>query len=194
MENLEIASLMICSAPRRLGKRQMLSAFDGVWEPLSRVDCDLAPYLTDEVGNCPPSYAGSLQMTSSALLDVVKGTERYLCFRGVQRDVLEFLDVVPNTLSYHSIEDEFVLVGWDVCSGNGFLSASCHGIYPIDPFTGSDLDESVQRLNNVGLFKTLKQCVGYCAVNDKELPEHSPWFPVGVLITRFDQEHLGIKI
>lgn len=165
-----------------------MSASNSVWEPVERVSNDLLSVLTDELGNVNPSHYDALQLADPMVLRLIEADGLYVCCRMVEDSRTDWVGVVPNKRVYSEIGGSLDFVGLDICTGNGWLSASCHGVYPIDPFTGRSLDDNAEMINEFGLFSELHDCLRYCNTNDKEVAEHAPWFPVGVLVSR---ESLG---
>lgn len=180
--SISLASMMICNRPRHFGDRRILSASDAVWEPVSELSPEILPYISNEIGNRPPNYAGALQMLDAKLLDILKDFGHMACFRGVEGGFLRMLQVSPPVEVYEKIWSRLEFSGWDICSGNGWLSASAHGVYPIDPFDGQTMNALSFEVNSNGLFDELNDCVAVCAINNKEIPEHCPWAPVAVFI------------
>jgi hypothetical protein len=183
MQTQSIVSMMLCNRPRSVGGRFWISASDSVWEPAAEVPEGFRRFLTDEIGNPEPNYFGSLQMIDSGLLLLLQSSEIFSCFRSVARNDLESINVVPNDEVYHQIENELKFIGWDICTGNGWLAASCHGIFPIDPFSGLEIDSNASMINQFGLFADYNNCLVYIDLNNQKIPEHAPWFPVGVFLT-----------
>lgn len=160
-----------------------MSAYDGVWDPVETLPGELRPLLSDDVGNKPPSYAGSLQLTDARALDIIEELGMFACFRGIQREMLSHVDAYPNTEIYQEIYSQLELVGWDVCTGNGWRSASCDGDFPIDPFDGTMEDIDAVNVTRFGLINTLGLAKEYCDRNDRIAPEDCPWYPVAVLVS-----------
>lgn len=184
MGHYAIASMMICGTPRIAGGRWVLSASDAVWEPIRAIPDRLRQFLTDDVGNRDDLYAGRLQMTDPRLLEELENEGLFACFRSVEQSVLSKLDVLPPESIYASVASKLVRNGWDLCTGNGWLAASCHGLHPIDPFDGSELDANFEMINSYSLFDDPSNCEQYARKNDTELPEHAPWYRVGVLVPK----------
>ncbi len=182
--------MMICETPRFTAGKFILSAYDGVWEPIKSIPEELSPYLSDEVGNTPPSYAGWLQMIDPIALAILRELLLFSCFRAVQERVQKQIDTCPVPEVYERVIMELEQVGYDVCTGNGWRSASCCGEYPIDSIDGSDRPQAIVGANRFGLIDDLMRAVEYCRRNDEIAPEDSPWYPVAVLIDKSSLQRL----
>jgi hypothetical protein len=136
-----------------------------------------------------PSYAGFLQVTDEGALNILDELGLFACFRAVEVFRLPKIHAVPPSLLYTGLRANLMLVGWDVCSGNGWLSASSHGIFPINPFTGEVIDVDA-KINCFGLFDDADDAERCCAANNLGLSSHAPWYPVGVLLTAKSYERL----
>jgi hypothetical protein len=180
-EDLYIASMMLCREPRVVGGYVMLSCSDSVWEPIRYVPEEIRPYFTDELGNKSIEYGGFLYTNDSHALTLLDKNQLYACFRGVSKNYLDVVDC-PLAIPLADFSIKLKLVGWDIANGNGWVSASCDGVYPIDPFDGSQLDGNANQINGHGLFDNLKDCLSYCAVNDESFPARAPWYPVAIYL------------
>lgn len=183
MQNFQIASMMVCEMPKSKNGQYVISAYDGVWEPIERVPSDLEAYFTDEVGNNEVTYPGALQMVNATALDKLDDMDLYACFRSVEEHRLPSLSVSPPLEEYKMLSNKLTLLGWDVCSGNGWLSASAHGCYPFDAFSGSIANTDYPPVNKYSLLNNMKDSQFLCLENNRELTEHAPWYPVGVYIS-----------
>jgi len=193
MQEWAIVSAMLCNRPRFVGGRYWLSASNAVWEPVDRVSDDLLSMLTDELGNVNPRHYDALQLTDPKALGLMETDGLYTCYRMIESARIDFVGLVPSERVYEAIQSSLEFVGWDICSGNGWLSASCHGIYPIDPFTGVLIDENAKMINEFGLFRELRNCLRYCKANDQKIADHAPWFPVGVLVSKDNLRRIRTK-
>jgi hypothetical protein len=149
---------------------------------VSELPDDLKPHFSDDVGNAPAHYGGFLQLKDVDVLPILNVQGLFACFRLVFPEILERLAVRPPTETYTALERNLQPMGWDIASGNGWLSASSHGCYPIDPFTGDSLDDHVREVNSFALFDSLADCEAFCDKNNVAIPEHAPWFPVLVCV------------
>ena len=182
MTNIEIASLMICGLPRHFNGRLILSCYDGVWEAVPCLPSEIQAYFTDDVGNKNVSYGGFLQVTDVKVFELLEKFELYACFRGVAKEYINQISVVPPTELYQKLISELKFMGWDIAISNGWCTASVEGIFPINPFTGDVLDGNISQLNEYGLFDSLEHCSNYCQLNNQRVPEDSPWYPVAVYV------------
>lgn len=185
-----LASVMVCGLPKYFGGRLILSGYHGVWEATEKLPDDIKSYFTDDVGNKDVSYGGLLQMVHKKAFDKISNLELFVCFRGVHEEYLELVQTRPPKEFYESLKDELVLIGWDISTGNGWCSASSEGLYPLDPFTGEILDENIKQLNEYGLFGALENCLEYCRLNNEEIPDNSPWYPVAIYIDKESSKRL----
>ena len=177
---------MICNAPKKFQGRHLLSASDSVWECVSEIPQELNAFLTDDIGNAGPNYAGMLQLTDVTAVNLVKEMGLYICYRAVDKEVLPPLSVVPNSTIYEEIQGQLLVAGWDVCSGNGWLPASLIGDFPIEVWGGKETGCDSWRANEFGLFDSESEALKCCATNDKMVPEHAPFYPVAVMLSEFD--------
>lgn len=180
MRDIVIVSAMICGPPRCFDHRLILSAYHGVWEAVNHLPKDIRPYVTDDVGNIKVEYGGLLQIRSAEIFEILKRHELYSCFRGVHVDYSKYIQAYPPDGIYENLEKDLTFVGWDIATSNGWSSASCEGMFPINPFTGEILDENIDQLNSYALFEELDSCLNYCRLNNNKLPENAPWYPVAV--------------
>jgi len=176
-DDIKIASLMICNVPCIRKHKLILSACDSVWSAAYQLPSDLEDYFSNELGGKMDGYGGLLQLKDPIGLGLLERYGLYASFRCVHESILEHVQTVPPLELYESIRDELICVGWDVVSGNGWLSASCHGLYPID-----EDENNKSELNDYSLFDCLKDCLECCEENNLGLPEHAPWFPVAVCL------------
>lgn len=190
MDKIYLMSMMVCAKPRRVNNRFILSAYDGVWDALDELPEDIKPYLTDDLGNEVRSYGGFLQIIDQGALDVVNRDGLYACFRGVHAQFREIVDAVPPTDLYEKLISSLIFMGWDICSGNGWRSASTDGYYPINTLTGLDEDENAHQVNEFGLFQELDHCLEYCKLNNHKVAKFSPWYPVAVYLDKFSYTRL----
>jgi hypothetical protein len=181
-ESVIIASVMLCKEPKIVRGRKILSGCDSIWSPAEEIPYELEEYLTDELGNKHVSYGGFLQVIDLKILDLLGKFGLFTCFRCIQEKYLDHVQTCPTTQFYKSLLKNLVFVGWDICSGNGWLSASCHGCYPFNPFTGNAINDDYKIINGYGLFANLNDCQKYCKINNESILEHSPWFPVAIYV------------
>jgi hypothetical protein len=113
-----------------------------------------------------------------------------LLFRAVRENDAKIVDTVPNSVFYRQITDELDLVGFDVCSGNGWISASVESEYPVDPISGNLLNIDFDKVNCYSLFYDLDFAFKYLDIVNIEAKEHQPWYPVAVLITPYSRSRL----
>jgi len=191
MTDIEIASVMICGLPRQVDGRRILSGYHGVWEAVADIPHEIKAYLTDDVGNEGVSYGGLLQIADKKVLGLLDGLGLFACFRGVPEKYLKHMQVCPPKDLYLSLMKDLKLVGWDISTGNGWCTASCEGLFPINPFTGEILDKNSSFLNEYGLFGTLENCLYYCQINDEKIPQDSPWYPVAVYVDSASEKRLS---
>jgi hypothetical protein len=184
MTDFHLASMMICEMPRLVNNRWMVSACESVWEPLQFVPSMVGSSFTDEVDNIMPTYGGAVQLSDPSALDILDDAGLFACFRGVEQHLLSHVQTVPPSDLYRAISGQLRLVGWDVCTGNGWRSASCSGFFPIHPFTGEVLSADFRQINAYALFGELEACRACCAANDALASDDAPWFPVAVYLTR----------
>lgn len=184
INGIVIASMMICRIPNFLKGRLYLSACDSVWSPVEYIDKFFNKYLTDEIGNTNVEYGGFLQMIDKTILDLLPKKNLYACFRGVEKNIIKHIDVYPIERIYRNILNELIFVGWDVCTGSGWLSASIHGHFPIDIKTGNNIDVNAEKINVFGLFESQYDCILYCDINNDNIPEHAPWYPVAIFLDK----------
>ena len=177
-----IVSMMLCRMPKFLKGRLYLSASDAVWSPVEHIDESLCKYFTDELGNSFVDYGGFLQMIDPEALEIFAKGELFACFRGVEKNILKHIQSYPPKNIYENISSQLRLAGWDICTGNGWLAASAHGCFPVDPVTGSEIDNNADQINEFGLFNNFSDCQMYCEVNNVKIPEHAPWYPVAVFL------------
>lgn len=175
-----IASAMLCQLPKIFNSRAMLSVSDSVWEPVDVLPMELKKYFTDEVGNHDVTYGGFLQLTSPKALELISDHDLFLCFRCIAETYLAHVQVCPPTRVYQRLVGDLRSMGWDISTGNGWLSASCHGHFPVDPFSGDTIDDNILQINKFGLFNNLDDCLKYCEINNSQIPEHALWFPVEI--------------
>jgi hypothetical protein len=146
-----VASMMLCQPPKRMHGRLMLSCSDAVWEPVHEIPDELKALLTDELGNPCPDYGGFLFTRDPAAMLKIEAAHLLACFRVVHQDALSQVDC-PLAVNLSDFEIPLVLMGWDIATGNGWVSASFEGVYPIGPFDGSALTPDAMRINSYGLF------------------------------------------
>ncbi|SMR83554.1 hypothetical protein SAMN04488030_0030 [Aliiroseovarius halocynthiae] len=190
MTNTAIVSMMICEAPRFVAGRCVVSASDAVWEPVETLPPELRSVVSDELLSGSVVYPGALQATDINITRVARRLGLFLCFRAVETDALSALEIQPASDIYEELSDQLIPVGWDVCSGNGWLAASCHGIYPFDPFVGPNSDNLDLDINDFALLRNLEDCRQCCDLNNQEIPEHAPWFPVAIYLMESDVARL----
>ncbi|NVN90287.1 MAG: hypothetical protein HXX11_06745 [Desulfuromonadales bacterium] len=188
---LLIASMMVCGTPNLLKNRLILSCSDSVWSPIQTLPVELKRYFTDELGNSAVNYGGFVQMVDVHALGLLAEHGLFACFRCITENYLEQVQVYPPKAVYQKLIDDLIPMGWDISTGNGWLSASCHGCFPIDPYTGDEIDQHADKINKFGLFFTLDDCLTYCQTNNSLIPEHAPWFPVGIYVDKSSYARLS---
>ncbi|MFA5982406.1 MAG: hypothetical protein WC782_00140 [Methylococcaceae bacterium] len=191
MTNIIIASVMVCNLPKFLDGRLVLSGYHGVWEAVEKLPDDILSYFTDDVGNKPVSYGGLLQIIDTQVLEILNDKGFFVCFRGIHEKYLEHVQAYPPKEIYQNLANGLKLLGWDISTGNGWCTASCEGIFPINPFTGEVLDENISQLNEYSLFNDLDNCLNYCHINNEKIPENSPWYPVAIYVDQFSYKRLS---
>ncbi len=190
MTRIIVASVMICGLPKHFGGRLILSGYHGVWEAVEELPTDIKQYFTDDVGNKSVSYGGLLQITNTKVLNMLPQWGLFACFRGIQEDYLKQVQAYPPKETYEHLINDLMLMGWDISTGNGWSSASCEGIFPINPFTGEATDENIVQLNRYGLFDSWENCLNYCHINNEKIPEYLPWYPVAVYVDQCSYKRL----
>lgn len=190
MTGYSIASMMICGDPKYTGGRHWLSASNSIWECVTEIPPTWQNLLTDDLGNPFPSHYDGLQMLDPHLLGLIDSAGLFACFRSVRLPNAALEGLNPDPKVYQAIERELFHVGWDICSGNGWLSASCHGIFPVNPFTGEVINKGDLLINRFGLIDEYAHCEIYCELNNTAIAEHAPWFPVRVYISKIGAERL----
>lgn len=190
MNNVEIASLMICGLPKCLDGRLILSCYHGVWEAVTCLPKEIKPYFTNDVGEADVTYGGLLQLVDIKVFDLLEKFDLYACFRGIEKQYINHVNVAPPTRLYQNLISKLDFMGWDIAMGNGWCTASVEGFFPINPFTGEILDENISLLNRFGLFETWEHCMNYCQINNQRLPNESPWYPVAVYLDRYSHSRL----
>ena len=175
--------MMICDAPRRVSERIIISAYDAVWEPAREISPSLKCMFTDDLGNEEIRYLGWLQPKYSNAFDRVDDELLFSCIRMVRKSDIGKTDVVPNTRIHQENAADFVRVGWDICNGNGWVSASLDGDFPINPISGEVRGEGIEMLNGYSLFERLEDCDRFCDLNNEPPHESPPWYVVGVYLT-----------
>lgn len=182
MKNNILASVMICELPKYFNGRLILSGYHGVWEAVKEIPAEIRPYLTDDVGNKEVSYGGLLQIIDTKALMHLDEWGLFACFRGVHEEFFELVQTSPPYEVYANLINDLKLVGWDISTSNGWCSASCEGIFPINPFTGEAVDQNLSEINQYGLFESLEDCLNYCRINNEKISENAPWYPVAVYL------------
>ncbi len=189
-----IASMMICGRPNYLNQRLMISCCDAVWEPIEHLNGKTKQFFTDELGNSTVNYGGFLQMVDRKALFSISEQGLFSCFRCISEDRLQHVQVNTPKLLYRDLIGDLKPMGWDIATGNGWLSASCHGLFPINPFTGKEVDSNADLINEYGLFDSLDNCLVYCKKNNSQIPEHAPWFPVAIHVDKSSYSRLRILL
>lgn len=173
-----IVSMMLCMPPMIVDGRAVISASDSVWNPIQDLPKELN-ILTDDLGNDNPTYAGTVFTTNPEAISEIQKLNVMLCMRCVRTADISLTDC-PLSIRVADMVPEPLFMGWDIVRGNGWVSASCDGYFPIDS-TGERRDtEKTDVLNNYSLFDDLGRCLEYCDLNNKEIPEWAPWYPVAV--------------
>jgi hypothetical protein len=174
----QIVSMMLCKAPILVNGRAVISASDAVWNPIENFPKELN-MLTDDMGHKNPGYAGTVFTTSSEVVSIIQKLGIMLCMRGVRAPDIPHTDC-PFGVRVLDLVPPPLFMGWDIVRGNGWVSASCDGKFPIDS-TGEQRDgENASVLNDYSLFDGLDSCLRYCDLNNMEIPEWAPWYPVAV--------------
>lgn len=187
MDGLVAVSMMICGNPRVAGSLVILSACDSVWGAVDEVPMSLRRYISDDLGNAEVVYGGFIYIHDARAFDELRQLGLYACIRAVDQEGARILEA-PITQPLGELNASLVHVGWDVAHGNGWLSASCDGIYPLDVFSTSDLSPVDRRINRFGLFEDAEDARRCCDQNNKEVTTMAPWYPVAVLV---DQSSLA---
>jgi len=182
-----VASVMICGLPKLVGHRLLVSASDSVWEPLAELPDEIQRHLTDEVGNPPQGnpprlYAGAVQIADTNALEEVKKLGAFACFRAVHDRFAGHVQTCPPSAIYAFLQGGFVHLGWDICVGNGWVSASTEGDFPLDGLSGRIEPECQHLFNEWSLLGSLDDARHYCELNDQWLPSDAPWYPVSVCV------------
>jgi hypothetical protein len=184
MDDIRVVSAMICWPPTMKNGRLIVSAALGDDDPLLPTPKELLPLLTDDLGNPRrPAWTGDVQLPKLEIEALVYSMGLMVFCRAVRDQDLAHVVGIPPKHHYVEIVERGRRLGWDICSGNGWLPASAHGIFPIDPVSGESLTENGGHLNRFALFDDLDQCLFCKEENDKWIPEHSPWFPVAVYVS-----------
>jgi hypothetical protein len=142
----------------------------------------MSALVTDDVGNVAPDYGGFLQIPEPSMLEMLGDHGLFACFRAVQEIHLDLVGEVPPTAVYEELRASLVHMGWDICTGNGWLSASAHGCFPINGITGIIDEANGFQINDWGLLAAFEDAETLSCLNDAEIPVHAPWFPVEVLL------------
>jgi hypothetical protein len=87
MENILLASMMVCNKPVYLNGRYIISAYDGVWDAVEELQDDIKPYFTSDVGDKVTGYGGFLQVINPQVLDILNERGLFACFRGVEKSI-----------------------------------------------------------------------------------------------------------
>ena len=131
-KNIRIVSMMLCNIPKFVKGRIYLSASDCIWDPVEHVDKSIHTYFTDEyrspIGDENLDYGGFLQIIDTSTLKIIADRGLFACFRGIERNILDAIKFIPNyppNSIYEKISHHLVFMGWDICQGNGWVSASC---------------------------------------------------------------------
>ncbi len=178
MEDISIVSALICRSPLRRGGRYILSA-----SPLgldAAIPEEVRARLTDGLGNPSPVWSEDVQFPDLAVLSLIEARGLVALFRGVRACDLDYVLGVAPAHRYAEILTHGSRLGWDICSGNGWLTASAHGAFPVDTVTGEALSDGGEALNGFALFDDLGDCLDWIAENDRDSPEHAPWYPVAL--------------
>lgn len=181
---------MICGMPRRQGAVQVLSACDSVWEPIRELPAPLKDVLTDDLGNRGVEYGGFVFIEDTRLVERISEAGWFTCVRALRWKDLDKLDT-PLAKSVVEFGDLLVHIGWDIVHGNGWVSASCDGIFPLDvcSLTSSLMPSEVA--NQFGLLSSEATAVAYCEINNKDVARLAPWYPVAVHVDRFSLRRLS---
>lgn len=181
-ESTRISSTMICPKPNASGHRFLISACDAVWDPGRFLPLEISRLVTDQNGDPAPDYGGFLQFPVPSVLEMLEAYDLFAGFRAVQDTYLNYINEAPPTATYERLRGNLVRVGWDVCTGNGWLSASAHGCFPINGITGEIDETNGFRPNEWGLLPVFEDALMWCSRNSTEIPEHAPWYPVEILL------------
>jgi len=159
-----------------------MSAYDGVWEPIREPLDEIKDCLADEVGNPSPTYMGNIQINDLGCIITILNHGVVPCFRVIEASFRALVSVVPPSSNYSKLRNGLLLAGWDLCCGNGWVSASMDGIFPIDPITGEERNSDSKLINDNSLFANYSDCKMYADKNDEYFPQSSPWYPVAVAL------------
>lgn len=173
-----IVSMMLCTSPVVIGGRAVISASDSVWQPIEKIPGGLEG-LCDDAGNDNPSYAGTVFISSQKTFIEIRKAGLMICMRGVRAEDIHLTDC-PLSISVTDLMPAPILMGWDVVRGNGWVSASCDGIYPINHTGELRNGENESTLNCYSLFDDLDTCLACCKLNNEEICQWAPWYPVAV--------------
>jgi hypothetical protein len=186
-----VVSMMLCPPPKRLNSRLMLSCSDAVWEPVREIPDELRESMTGELGNPCPNYGGFVFTRDPTAMQRIEAAHLFACFRVVHHNALAQVDC-PLAVKLSEFEIPSVFMGWDVATGNGWVSASFEGVYPIDPFDGKELSPDAIRTNSYGLFAHERDAAHYSTLNDHEVPSRAPWFPVAIYLDSSSAARLSL--
>lgn len=179
---VRIASGMICKEPRLVAGRAALSAYDGVWEAVESVPELIRPFLTDDLGRDGVVYGGFLQFMDVRAIRLACDLGLYCCFRMVEDELISALEVSPPVDFYESIERSLSFVGFDICNGNGWRSASTNGIFPRHSAeSGVDQIDGIFP-NQFGLIEDAEDCERLIMMNNELASIWAPWHKVSVLV------------
>lgn len=170
--------MMLCTRPMIVDGRAVLSASDSVWNPIEDLPEGLSA-LTDDLGNNTPTYAGTVFTTSPDTISEIQELNIMLCMRCVRASDIPYTDC-PLSIRVTDMVPEPLFMGWDIVRGNGWVSASCDGYFPINSTGEQRNHNEIGILNNYSLFDDLVRCLEYCERNNKEIPEWAPWYPVAI--------------
>lgn len=173
-----IVSMMLCEQPVIVNNRAVISASDSVWNPIVVLPTGLDG-VTDDLGNNHPNYAGTIFFSNRNAIDQIQKRNIMLCMRCVRDQDIPLTDC-PLSLSIADFFPKPYLMGWDIVRGNGWVSASCDGYFPIDSTGKPRQEENIKKLNRYSLFDNLEDCLEYCELNNKKIPEWAPWYPVAI--------------
>ncbi|MCY7281103.1 MAG: hypothetical protein LH610_09465 [Sphingomonas bacterium] len=150
---------------------------------------EIRALVTDDLGNPSPTYAGSLQLSDRSVFEEVESRNLFVCFRAAHQTYADHVQTVPNAALYSELRDELIHLGWDVCVGDGWVSASLEGYFPMDAINGKmEADEAL--LNRWGLFASLEDALECCTQNNEQTSDY-PWYPVAIAVDESSYRRLA---
>lgn len=193
MIEFTFASMMICNEPKSSHGCYMISAYQGVWDSVRSVPSNVADLLLDELGNELPKSFDALQPKHKDIFYILDEISLFACVRSVHQRFLEHLDVIPSENVYNDISGDLYLAGFDVCCGNGWMSASLEGEFPNRWNNETIASKDNSPTNKFGLISDYEECLSYCQINNDLFPDSYPWYAVGVYITNKSLSRLELR-